>query len=403
MTEARIKTVAVLFGGKSPEHDVSIVTGLQVCDALDRSLYDVFPIYVSREGDWYTGEELLDRSFYIPSEKRLRKLETVEFDMGIGGRSKVRVVRSQFFQRTKEITFDVAVPAFHGLFGEDGRVQGFLEMAGIPYTGMRTMASSVFMDKAATKRFLSCSGVPMLPFWEIRRPAARRLLLPHEVAAAVGELPFPCCVKPLHLGSSIGVARVTTMMELCDVLPSIFVYDDGAIVEPFVENLVEYNVAVRAVEGVIRTSAIERPKHTSELLDFREKYLSSSGAKKSGGKSLGQSSQGMLSLTREINPVLPNGIEVQIRTWAADAFRLAVGAGAPRLDFIANSKTGEIWLNEINPCPGSFGYFLWEAADRPTLFPDLLSDLISEAARLHEASQVPRDPVPEGARLFLRR
>ena len=293
---------------------------------------------------------------------------------------------------------------FHGLVGEDGQIQGLFEAAGVPYTGMRTMASAVLMDKVATKRMLAGSDVPVLAYREIRRPSEGLLITVAELEDIIGDFPGPWCVKPSHLGSSIGVARAETLQELSDVLPEIFRFDSAAILEPFVEHMVEYNVAVSRLGGNISTSAIERPKRSSELLDFKEKYLSGGGSKKTGTKSPGQPSEGMLSLTRELNPELPQGLEGQIRSFGETAFALVAGTGAPRIDFIGNEETSEIWLNEVNPCPGSFGYFLWEAlADDPVLFTELLDDLIREAVGEAQSSRLPSDPTPQDARLFSRR
>jgi D-alanine-D-alanine ligase len=173
-----------------------------------------------------------------------------------------------------------------------------------------------------------------------------------------------------------------------------------------VQNLVEYNVAVSKVSGAIKTSALERPKTTEELLDFKQKYLSGSGGKsgsKSGAKTPGQSSEGMLSLTRELNPPLPPETENAIREWSARLFEAIDGTGAPRIDYIGDSKTGQVWLNEVNPCPGSFGYFLWEALKTDSLlFSDLLTGLIEEAIAERRKKALPKDPVPAGARLLNR-
>ena len=193
------------------------------------------------------------------------------------------------------------------------------------------------------------------------------------------------------------------MAEAKACLPAVFEYDSVAIAEPFVENLVEYNVAVSAVSGSVKTSAIERPKTTEELLDFKQKYLSGGGTKGAkGGVKSPQSSEGMLSLTREINPKLDAKMEGDIRGWATKMFTSIDGTGAPRIDFIGNAKTGQIWMNEVNPCPGSYGYFLWEAAKESLLFTDMLSALIEEAVTENVKQALPRDPVPKDARLLRR-
>jgi D-alanine-D-alanine ligase len=217
---------------------------------------------------------------------------------------------------------------------------------------------------------------------------------------AVADVPFPYCVKPVHLGSSIGVARVENLEELSAVLPRIFALDSVAMIEPFVPNLAEFNVAVAAFGGALRLSAIERPKRTAELLDFRQKYASAPG--KNSAKAAGDTSQGMLALTRDINPHLPEATNIDIKRWATSAFNLIDGTGCPRFDFLCNESTGDYWLNEINPCPGSFGYFLWEAASEPIFFTMLINLLIEEAINCRDSYRLPTDPVPVEARLFQR-
>jgi D-alanine-D-alanine ligase len=395
--------VLVMSGGRSPEHDVSIITAIQAMGALDPSHYDVIPLYIAPNGQWLTGDSLRRRETYIPGPTQLASLTPVTLHIGPGSQPRLMTAKTSLFKGPQPIEFDVAFLGFHGLVGEDGGIQGLLEAANVPYTGMRLMASAVLMDKTATKRMLEGTDVPQLPFRELRRPRQGLMITPDELKPLTDGVNFPCCIKPAHLGSSIGVARVTNVQEVADVLPSIFRFDDTAMLEPFVENLVEYNVAVARVNGDVRTSAIERPKRTSELLDFKEKYKSGGGKKTGGTKSAGQPSEGMLSLTRDINPSLPKEMEANIRRWATTVYDRVGGTGAPRLDFLCNEKTGEVWFNEANPCPGSFGYFLWEAAAKPLLFTELLDHLIAEAQTLHGRRQIPLDPTPEHARLFPRR
>lgn len=399
------KRVAVFIGGRSPEHDVSVVTGLQAFNALDRSRFEPFLVYVSLTGEWYVGEALKDRANYIPTPETRRKLTKVSLDTNADPMGTGRLVPEKrgFFGAPKPIVFDAALLSFHGLFGEDGGFQGMFDALNIPYTGMRTLASAVLMDKAATKKALAGTSVPQLPCVTIDRPRDGRRVSAAEIAAKVGNMAFPLIVKPAHLGSSIGVARAINPEEVAASLPAIFSLDHQAMIEPFVENLVEYNVAVTAaLGGGVRTSAIERPKRASELLDFKQKYMSGGGKKTGGSKAPGQSSEGMLSLTRDINPELPAGMAEKIRGWAETVFTSVGGTGAPRLDFLSNEKTGEVWFNEANPCPGSFGFFLWEAAAPPVLFSEFLGALVDEAFALHRSAQLPPDPTLREARLFPR-
>jgi D-alanine-D-alanine ligase len=392
--------IAVVFGGRSPEHDISIVTGLQVLEAVDSDRYEAFAVYVTHKGEWLVGEPLANRSNYLPDFGLQQHLTSVILDVMPSGKGVLLPRERQLFRRPQPVVFDVALLAFHGTTGEDGQIQGLFETAAIPYTGMRTLASSVLMDKAATKRMLRGMNLPMLSEVLLTRPKQGLVIGRDVLATLAKQASFPAVVKPNHLGSSIGVAKVNDVEELAAVLPQIFRLDAAAILEPFVSNLVEYNISVCRFGGRLRCSAIEKPKNTAVLLDFKQKYLS--GGSKAAAKTPGQSSQGMLSLTREINPSLPPELGKNIRAWAEEAFLAVGGTGAPRLDFMGNSVTGEIWLNEVNPCPGSFGYFLWEAAEEPMLFTQLITNLIDEAVEQHGMMRLPNDPVPDDARLFKR-
>jgi len=392
--------VAVFLGGRSPEHDVSVITGLQALKAIDQERFVPFPVYVSPRGEWLVGESLSERRNYLPDSRTRGELTEVTLSLGEPGRGVLVPRRSGLFSRRPPLEFDAAVLAFHGLGGEDGQIQGLFETANLPYTGMRTLASAVFMDKAATKRLLRGLDIPLLPYAVVSRTAGG---LPSEesLRRLLDGIGLPCIVKPVHLGSSIGVGKADTVEDVRALLPTIFRLDNQALLEPFVPSLVEYNLSVTRAGGAVRTSAIECPKRAEELLDFRQKYMSG-GDNKTGIKGAGGDSQGMLSLTREINPALPAELEANLSRWATAAFEAIDGTGAPRIDFYCNAASGEVWLNEVNPCPGSFGYFLWEAADPPVRFTALLSLLIDEALARHRDSQLPDDPVPAEARLLRR-
>ncbi|MBI1326546.1 MAG: D-alanine--D-alanine ligase [Alphaproteobacteria bacterium] len=395
------KKIAVFIGGRSPEHDVSVVSGLQAFAALDRRKYDPFIVYIAPDGVWFTGKDLEKRENYIPEGHARDKLTRVVLDTN-NSRDPCLMPEKRGLFAGGPLYFDIALPVFHGLHGEDGAFQGLLEMANVPYTGMRLKASAVFMDKATTKDALTSCNIPMLPYVSVTRPALGYLVEENLLQQKVKEIGYPCCVKPANLGSSIGVGKATNLEEVRALLARVFQYDSKAIIEPFVQHLVEYNVAVRSETGKAVTSAIERPKTSAELLDFKEKYMSG-GGKKGGLKTPAQSSEGMLSLTRDINPDLPAELAAQIRNIAVTVFDRLDGSGTPRIDFVGNSKTGEIWFNELNPCPGSLAYFLWERAEHPLLFTELLTKLIEEAEYHHGRKQIPADPVPQDARLLKRK
>ena len=400
------KRIAVFFGGRSPEHDVSIVTGLQAMNALDTTKYSAFPVYLTTDGKWLIGDILRDRANYFLDKNQLKETTHVTLNLTTNPTGQLIPVKQKFLGTTKPVEFDAALLAFHGLYGEDGPAQGALETAGVAYTGLRQTASGILMDKIATKRVLQSAGIPQLPFAVLEKPESGFHIDKTVIEKAMGNMAFPCILKPAHLGSSIGIAKVNKIEEIQECLPPVFEMDDTALLEPYVENLIEYNVAVARIDGEIKTSAIERPKTTGELLDFKQKYQSG-GDNKSGDKTAGTKdappSEGMLSLTREINPDLDKKLESNIRNWAKIMFETINGTGAPRIDFLGNSETGEYWLNEVNPIPGSFGYFLWEASkDNPLLFSELLDHLVEEATAMRKRKLIPADPVPKDARLFKR-
>ena len=394
--------VAVLFGGRSPEHDVSILTGLQALHAIDNIRYDAFPVYVDMCGQWWTGDLLREKSIFLPTVEYKDSLESVLLDLKVSQKGVLHFLKKRLFKKTMSIYFDLALLAFHGLSGENGDIQGTLELANIPYTGVRVMASSIFMDKFLTKEMLNLKGVPSLPHLLIKKPKEGLLLLPETLQKICNNLKFPCCIKPRYLGSSIGVEKVKTPDELNAALPNIFQYDSYAIVEPFVENLVEYNVSVRkGLKNDIVLSAIERPKYRKDLLDFKQKYCSYMNLK-SGFKSPSIQNFEMLSLTRDISPKLDQKIIKLITNYSKITFSFMESTGVPRIDFIGNKKTGEIWLNEVNPCPGSFGYYLWEKASDPLIFTELLTHLLKEAVTQKKLRSLSSNNVPAVAHLFYR-
>ena len=399
------KRVAVFFGGRSPEHDVSIVSALQAMSAIDTAVYDPFAVYVTTDGKWLVGDVLRDRANYFLDKNALKQTRQVTLDMTAGPTGRLIPINAGFFA-PKAIEFDIALLMFHGINGEDGTIQGALQFAGIAYTGPQYDTSGIYMDKVATKRVIENAGIPVLPFAVIKRPTKGFKVDKDAIKKQMGNIAFPCILKPNHLGSSIGIAKVNSLDEVQDCLPAIFDMDDTAILEPFVQNLTEYNVAVTRIDGNVRLSAIERPKATEELLDFKTKYLSGGDNKsgtKTGGTKNALPSEGMLSLTREINPAMSADIKTKIETWSRLMFDTLDGNGAPRIDYICNGETGEIWLNEVNPIPGSYGFFLWEAApDTPLLFTELLTHLLQEAETMRKRRIIPADPVPKDAHLFKR-
>ena len=382
------KRIAVIFGGQSVEHDVSILTGLQFLEAMDLDRFEGLPVYVAPDGGWWTGEALLKRSFYPLSEDKKKNLLAVRLDVGASrGRGAALVVAKGglFGAKKEQISFDLMVPAIHGSNGEDGTLQGLLAFHGVPFAGCRALASSTTMDKDFTKRVLGAIGLPVLPGARIERPQGGSASLEpkameRQLAEGLGSVEFPLFVKPLRLGSSIGASVADDMDGLLAALLAVFRIDTAALVEPQVANLREYNVAASRATGTLRLSAIERPERTADFLGFGEKYLSGGSR---GAKLDEAPSEGMLSQNRVLNPpelTAKQKEDIEECAWRAfDKFQLA---GSVRIDFLSDAESGELWFNEINTVPGSFAFYLWQAAEPPLSFIELTTALIEEGLRL---------------------
>lgn len=398
-------TIAVLFGGRSVEHDVSVLTGIQFLEALDQTRYTGLAVYVDPDGQWWTGPQLLKRSFYPLTPEKAASLQAVTLPTGLGVQQTPCLMASRkslLGQKAEKIPFTLMVPAIHGTNGEDGTLQGLLSFLNIPYAGSRTLGSALGMDKHATKEILAQTTIPLLPHLVVDRPLSghfigRKDLLP-ALEQKLGADFFPAIVKPRNLGSSVGVSAVEDADMLEAALAQVFRMDKSALIEPLVPNLVEYNVAVMRDSDGLKTSAIEKPLKSGDLLDFKTKYLA--GGR--GGPKLDDApSEGMASLNRELNPQgLTEEQEALIRTSAMTAFDSLDLAGTARVDFLSNGETGEIWFNEVNTIPGSFAYFLWQAAENPLSFTGLASHMVEEGLAFHRSRQGDTSATTGNARIF---
>ena len=401
------KCVAVVFGGRSAEHDVSVLTGLQAIEAVDQARFDTLPVYVDPQGRWWTGDALLSRKNYPLTDQLRKGLTPLLLDLAAGtaGQAQFITLKSGMMgQKATPLPFDLIVPAIHGSNGEDGTLQGLLEFGDIPYSGSTTLGAAIAMDKLAAKRLARDRDIPVLPEVAIARPSDGQFLdqgeLEKSLIAEFGHIEFPLIAKPVSLGSSIGVQRVEDIDGLMAALISIFKLDHRAMVEPCVTPLKEYNVAVRRkADGSLVSSAIERPKTPGEVLDFQGKYLA--GNKAGAPKLDGPPSEGMVSLSREINPgcILPE-VEQTIRNHAVALFDALDLGGSVRFDFLANADTQEIWFNEANTIPGSFAYFLWEAAEERISFRELMTGMIEEGFSRQRTSLRITDVAAAGAQIF---
>ena len=367
--------VAVLFGGRSVEHEISVISALQLMLAVDPAKFDLIPVYITPNGSWYIGAALLERSFYAKALENLAQLEEVTLlpKPGVGGLTRVGARGP-----SSVIQVDLFLPAFHGQYGEDGCIQGLFEMAQVPYAGSDLPSSAITMNKYLCKMYLSAHGIPVLPASIVQRHEAQA-----DITQVVSGLlsqdkfkQFPLFIKPCNLGSSIGVSRVNDATELAAALAKVFRYDTQALVEPCVSKIMEINVSVRAqldIESGIEASVVEIPVSETGTLSYEEKYL------RDGGKKSGRS-QGMASLTRVIDPAdLDSELRNQVIELAKRSFSLLGCSGVARLDFIVDLATNKLYFNELNPFPGSCAFYLWARSKPRVLYTQLIEDMINAA------------------------
>lgn len=385
------KPVCVLFGGRSVEHEISVITGLQLIEALDQSKYKIIPVYVAQSGAWYSGKQLLKKEFYKGLPGCLSELDEVTLlaKPGVNG---LTVLKSStggslgaiFSKKLTVIPVDVFIPAFHGAYGEDGCIQGLFEIADVPYTGSDVMSSAVAMNKAVCKAVAAYHDIPVLPFTLVsKREMSEGLAKVREkIKSTPGLESFPLFIKPVHLGSSIGIARAKSEAELDAALAGVFKYDESAIVETCVTSIMEVNVSVLD-SGTRIASVTEIPVGTEGVLSYEDKYMRGGKGKKGSGD---QGSEGMAGLVRSIDPQHLDGSIKEAVTGYALKLAAAIGSsGVGRYDFIVDTATNKIYFNELNPIPGSFSFYLWEKSKPPLIYTHLLDKIIETALARHAA------------------
>jgi D-alanine-D-alanine ligase len=387
------KKIAVMFGGRSVEHEISIITGLQMIRAIDVVAYEPIPIYVSASGRWYAGPRLLDTEFYrqIPQSFDSVSEVTLLPVPNLGGltilsRPEIVLGERAYEESSSVLPVDVYFPTFHGTYGEDGCMQGLLDMAEVAYTGSGVLASALSMSKQHCKEIVSFHGVPVLPSLVVLKQDAQRDLgkglveLRSKIIKTDGFTKFPLFVKPCNLGSSIGVARAENAPELDAALLRAFKYDTAVMVEPCLDEKMEINVAVLD-DGELIASVTEIPVSSSgKELSYEDKYMRG-GSKKGPGLT----SQGMAALTRVIDPPdLSPELKDLARQYARKAFQALGCTGVARIDFMLDLATNKLYFNEINPLPGSMSFYLWSESKPPIFYTDLIARIIERARQQHQ-------------------
>jgi D-alanine-D-alanine ligase len=368
------KTVAVMFGGRSSEHEISIITALQAISAMNTLRYRIVPLYVDLKGKWYMGEALLQQDFYKSLPNNLKKVTQVTLlpDPTIQGI--VPISSKGTLSLRDAIPIDVYFLAFHGQYGEDGCIQGLLEMADAAYTGCGVLSSAAAMNKQLCKMLLKEHGISVLPSVVIRRqePIQDLRRVQKKILSHPGLEAFPLFIKPCHLGSSIGISIAHDIPSLNAALANVFKYDDEAIIEPCVTDILEINVAVLEGNPPI-ASVVEIPISSGQALTYEDKYMR-------GGSKTSEASQGMAGLTRIIDPTdLPEAIRKRVTDDAIKAFHLLRCSGTGRFDFIYDTGRDQLYFNELNPIPGSLAFYLWEKSHPALLYTEVIDRVIIQA------------------------
>lgn len=352
-----METIAVIFGGRSAEHDVSIVTALgSIIKPLELTKkYRVEPIYIAKDGAWYWDKKLKDITLYtsgaINEYMHKNSPTSVQFD---GGMTLMKA--SGIAGRKTSLKIDLVFPSMHGTYGEDGALMGLLDMAGIPYVGCGVSAAAVAMDKILAKQLAVASGIPVTKFLSFSKDSVERE--PGQAIKAITKaLTYPLFIKPAHLGSSIGISKAETESELRNGLEVAVHYDNRVIVEEAVNNLIEVTLPIMGNEHP-QPALLERPLTDSEdFFDFDTKYIGN--GKKGGGKKGGiKGAQGY----SQIPAKLPDALYKKAETLGLSVYSTLGCSGLARVDMLIDSKSEDVYFNEVNPLPGSLYAHNWNRA-----------------------------------------
>ena len=348
--------LGVFYGSRTCEHDVSIISAVQLMRAADREKYDVIPVYISKQGEWYTGEALLDMSTYTPFDPNKKGVIRVNVDITAGSGALTRIEHGKgLMGKDREVVvarIDCAIPVFHGMHGEDGTVQGLLELCNLPYSSCGVGASAIGMDKVYMKQFFRGAGFPILPdCWFLRRAWEKDRAAVMD--AIEKQLPYPVFVKPASLGSSIGVSRAGDRAQLEEALSLAFDFDRKVLVEKGLNKPLELNCSVLGYNGESMASEIEMPVTGGELLTYMDKYGANGGSK------------GMASLKRVLPAPIEPELREKIQKLSVDIFNNMDCRGVVRIDYMYDAESDGVYITEINTLPGSMAFYLWEATGMP--------------------------------------
>lgn len=359
--------VAVFFGGRSVEHEISVLSALQAINAFDKEKYEVIPIYITKDGRWFSGPALLDIDNYKDLKGLEKKTEEV-FMKPVYGDYNLYKVKTGLFSKNNPVLSElhVALPVLHGTNCEDGIFEGVLETIGIPYAGCNTLSSAVGMDKIMMKMVLQAENIPVVDFvWTTDKAWGHNRA---EIIEKIEKnLDYPVIVKPANLGSSVGIGRADKREQLIRKIDEAEKFSDRIIIETCIKNLQEINCSVLGDAEECRPSILEEPIKSGEILSYTDKYMGGSKTE----------DRGMAASDKRIPADLPESVTEKIRDMATRTFQALSCHGVSRVDVMIDKDSGDIFVNEINTIPGSLSYYLWEATG--ISFSELMDRLVQLA------------------------
>lgn len=366
--------LAIIFGGRSVEHEISVLSAQQCIAAIDKDKYTIIPIYISKQGQWYTGDKLLDLKQYCDIDQLLAQSVQIVVNQNAGAYHICKEVAG-LFGRKHIATIDIAIPVTHGTYGEDGCLQGLLETMNIPYVGCNVLSSAITMDKIATKMLLRSANVQVLDdMWFYAHEWIKNK---DEVVARIKQkFNYPIIVKPSNAGSSVGVSSVDSDDQIEDAIDLAVSMSQRILVEPKVVNLKEVNCSLLGDAEEVEVSVCEEPIRGDAILSYQDKYIS--GAKSKFG---GVKSGGMSSAKRKIPADISDALSQQIKVMAKQAFVALNCSGVVRIDFLIDQNTQQVYLCEVNTIPGSLSFYLWQPMGLD--FTALVEKLIGLALKRH--------------------
>ncbi len=358
--------IGVFFGGRSTEHEISVISASQAMHAINRERYDVTPIYISKQGQWYTGDALFEIANYRDIPSLLSRCRQVYMVPEYGDYN-LYSVKTSMFKSNVVTRLDVVIPVLHGSNGEDGCFEGILESIGIPYAGCDVLASANGMDKITMKMIMQACDIPVVDYvwFTDKQWFSHKEELIERVEKKLG---YPVIVKPANLGSSVGIGRAVNREELIEKVDVAEKYSSRLVVEHMVENLKEINCSVLGDCDEYETSVCEEPIKSGEILSYEDKYM--------GGT---KGAKGMQASQKRIPADLPEAMSDRIRFLAGETFRVLSCHGVSRVDVIVDADNDNVYVNEINTIPGSLSFYLWEATGIP--FDKLMDRLVALALK----------------------